>query len=117
MDSPQGCRRLFRDDPDDSPELPDGWTEDFSIDPPPGMNIDEFVERVLLARATGEPYESLLKDLSGRFGLCVEDVELAVDRIWGGSVRAQTTDPRNCPDRLKDPLAWLAYQKVRSKSA
>ena len=48
--------------------------------------------------------------LTERFALSFDDARLAMDRVAGGVVRAESGNPANEPDRVKDPLAWTSYQ-------
>lgn len=45
------------------------------------------------------------------FGLSPDDAELARDRAFGGLDRAATGNPENCPDPVKDPLAWESFHR------
>lgn len=57
-------------------------------------------------------YEDTSKLIQERYKISEEDAELALDRIPGGAIRAITGNLQNCPDQSKDPLAFIAFQRV-----
>lgn len=91
--------------------LPEGWTDDMNIQIPPGKTLDELVDRILEAAIRRDVMENVVSELVSPFGLSEEDATLAFDRACAGVVRAATGNPLNCPNREKDPIAWLVYQK------
>jgi hypothetical protein len=93
--------------------LPPGWTDDLTIALASGRSIEELVNHIIEATERGQAPEDTLHDLHHRFGLSAEDAELAVDRVFGGIVRAITEAPENCPNSVKDPVAWESYQMAR----
>ena len=88
-------RRLFQP----KPSVPDGWTDDLSVQLTGGRTVDELVDYILEANQRGRQHETLIADVTTEFGLSNEDAELSVDRVGGGIVRATTANPANCPDR------------------
>ena len=91
------------------------WTENLSVNLRPGRTLDELVGHILVAREEDRQHELLIADLREHFGLSAEDAELAVDRVCGGIVRAMTGNRANCPDRTKDPIAWMSFQRSMTK--
>jgi hypothetical protein len=73
------------------------------------------VAHIFAARTEGRQHEVLIADLREDFGLSAEGAELAVDRVCGGIVRAMTGNRANCPDRKKDPIAWMSFQRAIAK--
>ena len=55
--------------------------------------------------------DATVQELATRF-VIEDDAEFALDRVLGGIVRAATGNPANCPDRTKDPVAWVSYQRA-----
>jgi len=97
----------------DSPtSVPPGWTDDLSVALPDGRTPEELVDYVFAAIEEGRVHEALINDLCAEFQLSTEDAELVVDRVCGGIARAATGNHANCPDRNKDPLAWLSFQRA-----
>jgi hypothetical protein len=98
-------------------ELPEGWTDDLTINVCLPRTLEELVEFVLQAEASRAPSDSTVAELVTRFGLSDEDAGLAWDRTLGGLVRAATGNPANCPVREKDPVAWISYQRCLREPA
>jgi hypothetical protein len=90
--------------------LPDGWTDDMSINLPPGRTNQQIVQHILSVMMSDEGSEKLLDTLVNEFQLSQEDAELAIDRTLGGVVRASTGNPLNRPHWAKDPLAAISYE-------
>jgi len=91
--------------------IPDGWTDDMTIVVPTGRSLDDVVDYVLQSTIRGVSPAKMVAQLSVEFGLTQADAELALDRTYGGVVRAATGQKSNCPTRDKDPVAWLSFQK------
>ncbi|MEZ4311977.1 MAG: hypothetical protein R3F14_28445 [Polyangiaceae bacterium] len=96
---------------------PDGWTDDLSITVDPETTLDELVDFILEHQSRRGAASELFEVLTTRFGLCAEDVELALDRVGGGRTRAGTKQPENAPDPVKDPVAHVAYRRARGAPA
>ncbi|MFT3867620.1 MAG: hypothetical protein QM715_03875 [Nibricoccus sp.] len=92
--------------------LPEGWTDDMRIPIAPGAQSEELVDIVFEAMLAFEVSDDVCRKLQTRFGLSLDDAMLALDRVPGGVVRAITANPANCPDKEKDPLAFIAYSRV-----
>jgi hypothetical protein len=90
----------------------DGWTDDFSLGLQAGCNVEDLVDHVLVANREGRQHELVVAELREQFGLSVEDAELAMDRVCGGVSRALTGSRANCPDRIKDPIAFASFQRA-----
>lgn len=54
----------------------------------------------------------MVDQIAREFGMSDEDARLAFDRVQGGIIRALTACSDNCPDRGKDPLAWLSFHET-----
>lgn len=104
-------RRFFP--PEDA--VPDGWTNDTSVQLPSGRTVEELVEFILAANQDGRQQEALIAELGSEFRLSNEDAELSVDRVGAGIVRAATGSGANCPNRVKDPIAWASFQRTIAK--
>jgi hypothetical protein len=104
-------RRLFQP----KASVPDGWTDDMSVQLPRGHKVEKLVDYILLANQQGRQHETLIADLVTESGLSDEDAELSVDRVGGGIVRAATGNRANCPNRAKDPIAWVSFQRAITK--
>ena len=110
----------FRRHPPPEPTLPEGWTDDLSVQVRPGRTIEELVDFILatdLARGLGtaEDFDHLVRALGNEFDLSIEDSELAIDRVQGGVVRARTGNEANRPDRAKNPIAWTSFERSRER--
>ena len=92
-------------------ELPTGWTDDMRIPITPAQS-EALVDYVFEALLAFRSVEDASRELVTRFSLTPDDALLALDRVPGGVIRALIANPANCPDREKDPLAHLAFQRV-----
>lgn len=92
-----------------------GWTHNLSINLRPGRTLDELVAAIFAARKEGRQHELVIAQLREEFGLSVEDAQLAIDRVCSGIVRAMTGNRANCPDRTRDPIGWLSFQRSVGK--
>ena len=93
-------------------ELPEGWTDDMRVQMRTDRKEIDLVAIVMKALINREDLKHLIQTMHDEFGLSEEDTALALDRIQGGIVRAITGNPKNKPDKKKDPLAWYSFQKV-----
>lgn len=91
--------------------LPDGWTDDMNIAMAPGGSLEELVDYVLQSTVRRDAKATMVQHLSVEFGLTPADAELALDRVYGGVVRAATGQMANCPAKDRDPVAWVSFQK------
>ena len=91
--------------------VPEGWTDDMTIVVPTGRSLDEIVDYVLQGMIRRETRSNMVKHMTREFGLTQGDAELALDRTCGGVVRAATGRLDNCPQREKDPMAWISFQR------
>jgi hypothetical protein len=103
---------VWRSKGTETPNIPDGWTDDMSIVLPPGRTVAELVEHVIQAALGQTPQDELARDVEARFGLSRDDAALALDRTFGGIVRAATRNPENRPSRDKDPVAWTSFHRA-----
>ncbi|MGC4072217.1 MAG: hypothetical protein QM760_06820 [Nibricoccus sp.] len=92
-------------------DLPEGWTDDMRMPITPAQS-EAMVDYVFEALLAFRSIEDASRELVTRFSLTSDDALLALDRVPGGVVRALTANPANCPNREKDPLAYLAFQRV-----
>ena len=97
------------------PAISDGWTDDISVELKGSRTIEDLVDYIFVATEQGRRHEVLIAELVAEFGLSDEYAELSVDRACGGIVRAQTGNRANCPDRIKDPIAWVSFQRALAK--
>src|SRR6185295_2395062 len=104
-------RTLFGPAPKD---IPGGWTDDMTFPLPQGMTFEILVDRVLGELMSGAEGANVVDGLVSQIGLSEEDAHLALDRTLGGVVRAATGNPLNRPDRAKDPMAWLSFERATS---
>jgi hypothetical protein len=74
------------------------------------MSVRDLVEYLRAGQEQGARRRDVLAVLTERFALSFDDARLAMDRVAGGVVRAESGNPANEPDRVKDPLAWTSYQ-------
>lgn len=102
-------------EPTNAESIPDGWTDDLSIQLPSGRTVEEVVDYILAANQESRQHEALIAELGAELGLSTEDAELAVDRVGGEIARAATGSPANCPNRVKDPIAWASFQRAIAK--
>jgi hypothetical protein len=70
--------------------IPEGWTDDITIVVPTGRSLDDVVDYVLQSTIRGVSPTKMVEQLSVEFGLTQSDAELALDRTYGGGVRAGT---------------------------
>ena len=94
------------------PSVPDGWSDDLSVQLTGGRTVEELVDYILVANQQGRQHETLIAALATEFGLSNEDAELSIDRVGGGIARAATGNRANCPNRGKDPIAWASFQRA-----
>ena len=94
------------------PEILEGWTEDMTIPLPRGRTEDELVEHIVNAMLQDTPPEVIKREVMAAFELSEADAELALDRTFGGIVRAATENSANSPPREKDPVAWASFQRA-----
>lgn len=92
--------------------LPDGWTDDMNISLPADRTEAQVVDFVLARAEAGTTGEALVAALQDEFQVTADDAELAVDRIYGGLVRAYTRNRANRPKRSLDPLAWISFGRA-----
>jgi len=92
--------------------MPDGWTDDMSVEIKTGKSNMELSIAIMESLKVREPYEHILKKCVEEFGLSEEDADLAIDRAQGGIVRAITCNKQNEPDKTKDPIAWHTFNEV-----
>ena len=92
-------------------EIPEGFTDDCSVQLRPGCSLDALVDFVIEQQATKVSADTTVNELATRF-VTEDDAAFALDRVLGGVVRAATGNPANCPDRTKDPVAWTSYQRA-----
>jgi hypothetical protein len=94
--------------------IPEGWTDDMTIALPAGLTYEEVVDLILQSSESGLAHEQVILTLVKR-GLGEDDAHLAVDRTSGGVVRAETRNMVHAPDRNKDPMARIAFDRRWSK--
>ncbi len=92
--------------------LPEGWTDDLSVDLVPGMSEDALVEKVIAAFKDDFDFEVIHSDVICPYLANPDDADLVLDRALGGIVRALTGNMHNCPDQSKDPIAWRTFMFV-----
>lgn len=93
----------------------EGYTDDLSLTVQAGRSVKNLVDHVLRSTEQGRQHERIVAELREQFGLSVEDAELAIDRVCGGTTRALTGNRAYCPDRKKDPIAWISFQRAITK--
>lgn len=91
---------------------PSGWTEDMTIELGAGT-ISELVDFIIEAGFAGTGPEQTCSAIQSRFEISLEDAELAMDRTYGGIVRAATNNPVNEPDPASDPIAYESYGRAK----
>ena len=79
---------------------------------PHGKTEDELVEHIVNAMLQNTPPEVIKREITAAFELSEADAELALDRTFGGIVRAATGNVANSPPREKDPIAWASFQQT-----
>jgi hypothetical protein len=94
-----------------TPQIPEGWTDDCSVQLRPGCTLEALVNFVIEQQVAKVSADSTVQELATRF-VIEDDAEFALDRVLGGIVRAATGNPANCPDPTKDPVAWMSYQRA-----
>jgi hypothetical protein len=92
--------------------VPDGWTDDMTIVLGTGT-IAELVDFIITEGLARTPAEMTCVAIQARFRISPDDAALAMDRTYGGIVRAGTAAPANCPDPQTDPIAFESHQRVR----
>ena len=80
---------------------------------PEHRSLEEVVALVILMGRQGADREQVQRALVDNVGISDDDAALAWDRVHGGIVRAATGNASNCPNRAKDALAWLSFQRAR----
>jgi hypothetical protein len=88
------------------------WTDDLRVCVARGETLVSLVDYVLASAQA--PWAERLEVLTTRFALSFDDARLAIDRVDGGRVRA--ANPAHEPDRGKDPIAWIAYRRLRREA-
>jgi hypothetical protein len=91
--------------------IPSGWTDDMNIVLPEHATLEGVVDLVISMEKEGATLDQIEMRLIESVGLSENDAALAVDRVQGGALRA-STHRSNCPDRSKDPLAWISFQRA-----
>jgi hypothetical protein len=91
--------------------IPEGWTGDFNVPGATDAELQRAVELVLQDGTARVPVEQTLLRLITELRFSEEWAHLACDRIYGGLVRAATGNVANCPDKQKDPLAWISFHR------
>jgi hypothetical protein len=89
-----------------------GWTDDLSVNLRDGRTVEELVDYILVANQQNRQHETLIADLGAEFGLSNDDAELSVDRVCGGIVLALIGNGANGPNHVKDPIAWVSFQRA-----
>ncbi len=92
--------------------LPAGWTDDMNIKLPEGVSFEEVADLIISMKKQDSTHEMVESCLIETFALSPYDAALAWDRVCAGMVRASTGRRANCPDRSKDALAWVAFQRA-----
>jgi hypothetical protein len=92
--------------------LPEGWTDDLSVDFVPGMSEDALVEKLIAAFKDDIDFDVIHSEIISPYLTNPEDADLVLDRALGGIVRALTGNMRSCPDQTKDPIAWRTFMVV-----
>jgi hypothetical protein len=92
--------------------VPPGWTDDLSVQLPPGRTAADVVDLVLASVDGGASAEAVEAALTSELGLNAEDAALARDRVFGGLVRAATNNPANEPAPTTDPIAHESYHRA-----
>jgi len=86
-----------------------------SVELQAGRTVEELVDYILLATEQRRENEIVIAGPGAEFGLSNEDAELSIDRVLGGIARARIGNQGNCPDRIKDPIAWVSFQRTFGK--
>jgi hypothetical protein len=88
------------------------WTDDLRVCITHNKTLAALVDYVIASEQA--PWEERLEVLTTRFALSFDDARLAIDRVDGGRVRA--ANPAHEPDHSKDPIAWIAYRRLRGEA-
>jgi hypothetical protein len=91
--------------------VPAGFTDDMNIELPEGVMPEEVVDLIISMKDQGSSHDVIESCLIEKFAINPYDAALAWDRVCAGLVRASTGSQYNCPNRRKDSLAWLAFQR------
>lgn len=97
--------------------LPPGWTDEMNIELPVGVSLEEVADVIISLKNQNSTHEMVESCLIEKFALTPYDAALARDRVCAGMVRASTGLRSNCPDRVKDALAWIAFQRTSADQA
>lgn len=95
-----------------SVSAPNGWTSDMTIVLGNGT-VGELVDFIIETGLAGADPQQTCGEIQARFRISPEDAELAMDRTYGGIVRAKTKNPLNRPDPETDPIAFESYERAR----
>ena len=93
-------------------KIPDGWTDDMSIQLPPGQTVEAIGEFVIQREISKISSDDTARALVATFGMTSDDAALVYDRILGGIVRAATGIAANRPNATKDPFAYFSYERA-----
>ena len=77
-----------------------------------GETLVSLADFLIESERAQRPWHEIRDVLVERFALSYPYARLAWDRAAGGAVRAETKIPENEPDRVTDPVAWIAYQRA-----
>ncbi len=88
------------------------WTDDLSIRMDAAHSVEELVQFVMTRLMSREPAETIIAAIAAEFSVHSEDLDLVLDRVQGGIVRAVTANPDNAPIAAKDPVAWASFQRA-----
>jgi hypothetical protein len=92
--------------------IPSDWTDDVSVNLKQGKSYEELTFILMDSIRNKGKLEAVLLICTDEFGLSNEEGELAIDRVQGGIIRAISCNPKNKPDKVKDPMAWYSFNKV-----
>ena len=92
--------------------LPEGLTDDMNIAVGNGHSLEELVDYVLQSTVRSHAKATMVQHLSEEFALSSADAELALDRAYGGVIRAATGQRANSPPKDKDPIAWISFHET-----
>lgn len=92
--------------------LPDSWTDDVNVTIRANRTPPELVLAVMGLVQNIHGGSEMVDQIAREFGMSEEDARLAFDRVQGGIIRALTARWDNCPNRDKDPLAWLSFHET-----
>lgn len=91
--------------------IPNGWTDDLSIELIGELDFDTFIEEVLNRFRSYEDFTKIHNELIVP-NVLESDRNLVLDRAVGGIVRALTGAKANIPDKNKDPIAYKTFMEV-----